>query len=59
VTTPRDRYLNDPAFRNLVTSFEQLLEKAIFDPSELSQACEMAISNFERRKAQQEFTDKR
>lgn len=56
--TPREKYLNDPAFHRLVKAFEQFLEDASFDPSELSQACEMAISNVKARKAQQEFTDK-
>lgn len=47
--TPREKYMNDPDYHNLVNTLEQLIEQAGFTPSELREACVLASINYEMR----------
>lgn len=47
--TPRDKYMNDPEYRQLVLMMEGFIEKAHFSPSELREACVLASINYEMR----------
>ena len=47
--TPEEKYMNDPEYRNLVCTLEQLIDQARFTPSELREACILACINYEMR----------
>lgn len=47
--TPREKYMNDPEYNNLVDTLESLIESARFTPSELREACVLASINYEMR----------
>lgn len=47
--TPKEKYLNDPAYNHLVRMLEDLIERARFTPSELREACVLASINYEMR----------
>ena len=45
--TPRQRYMNDPQFRNLVEYMESHIRAANFTPSEMREAAVLASINYE------------
>lgn len=47
--TPREKYMNDVEFHNLVNHLESLISRAHFTPSELREACVLASINYEMR----------
>ena len=47
--TPKEKYMNDPEYHNLVCTLESLIEAARFTPSELREACRLASINYEMR----------
>jgi len=47
VKTPKDKYMNDPQFNNLVNMLESFIHQAQFTPSELREACVLASINYE------------
>ena len=47
--TPRDKYLNDPEYHQLVRMLESFIERAQFTPSELREAAVLACINYEMR----------
>lgn len=47
--TPKEKYMNDPEYRQLVLTLESLIEQARFTPSELREACILASINYEMR----------
>jgi len=47
--TPKEKYMNDPEYHNLVCTLESLIEAARFTPSELREACLLASINYEMR----------
>lgn len=47
--TPKEKYMNDPEYRHLVCTLEQMIEQAHFTPSELREACVLASINYEMR----------
>ena len=47
--SPKEKYLNDPEYHHLVSTLEQLIERARFTPSELREACILASINYEMR----------
>ena len=48
--TPEEKYTNDPEYRRLVDSLEQLVEMGRFTPSELREACVYAAIRYEMRR---------
>jgi len=57
--TPKEKYMNDPEYHNLVNTLEQLIERAHFSPSELREACVLASINYEMRHIRQQKIDPR
>lgn len=47
--SPKEKYMNDPEYHNLVCMLENLIETARFTPSELREACILASINYEMR----------
>lgn len=47
--SPKEKYMNDPEYHNLVSMLEQMIEQARFTPSELREACMLASINYEMR----------
>jgi hypothetical protein len=47
--SPKDRYENDAAYKNLVDTIESLLVRSQFTPSEVREAAVMACMHFEMR----------
>lgn len=47
--SPKEKYMNDPEYHNLVCVLESLIETARFTPSELREACILASINYEMR----------
>lgn len=47
--TPKDKYLNDPEYHHLVDMLESFIDRAMFTPSELREACIFASINYEMR----------
>ena len=47
--TPREKYMNDPEYHQLVTMLEHFVETARFTPSELREAAVLACINYEMR----------
>ncbi|MFA5920124.1 MAG: hypothetical protein WC856_02385 [Methylococcaceae bacterium] len=47
--SPKEKYMNDPEYHNLVNMLESLIERAHFTPSELREACILASINYEMR----------
>lgn len=47
--TPKEKYMNDPEYHQLVTTLESFIERALFTPSELREACVLASINYEMR----------
>lgn len=57
--TPRDRYLNDPEYHQLVDMLEHFVETARFSPSELREAAVFACINYEMRHVRERTIDPR
>lgn len=57
--TPREKYMNDPEYHNLVRALEQFIERAQFTPSELREAAVLASINYEMRHIRQQTIDPR
>jgi len=57
--TPRDKYMNDPEYHQLVTMLENFIERAQFTPSELREAAMLASINYEMRHVRQYTIDPR
>lgn len=47
--TPREKYMNDPEYHQLVRMLEDFIERAQFTPSELREAAVLASINYEMR----------
>lgn len=48
--TPREKYMNDPEYHQLVTMFEAFIDRAQFTPSEIREAAILACINCEMRR---------
>lgn len=57
--TPRDKYLNDPEYHQLVCMLESFVERAQFTPSELREAAVLACINYEMRHVREQTIDPR
>ena len=57
--TPRDKYMNDPEYHNLVNMLESFIDRAHFTPSELREACVLACINYEMRNVRERTIDPR
>jgi len=57
--SPREKYMNDPEYHNLVNTLESLIERAQFSPSELREACILASINYEMRHIREKQIDPR
>lgn len=53
--TPREKYRNDPAYRQIVNTIEHCLEYGQFTPSEIREACMLACINYEMRRVRTYF----
>jgi hypothetical protein len=47
--SPREKYMNDPEYHYLVQLLESFIDRAMFTPSELREACVLASINHEMR----------
>lgn len=47
--TPKEKYMNDPEYHQLVNMLENFIEQARFTPSEMREACVLATINYEMR----------
>lgn len=47
--SPRDKYMHDPAYAQLVNILTDFIERAEYTPSELREACILACINYEMR----------
>lgn len=57
--TPKEKYLNDPQYHQLVSMLESMIERAQFTPSELREACILASINYEMRHVREMKIDPR
>lgn len=57
--TPREKYMNDPEYHNLVDFLESMIERAQFTPSELREASVLASINYEMRHVRERAIDPR
>lgn len=57
--TPRDKYMNDPEYHQLVDTLEHFIERAQFTPSELREAAILACINYEMRHVREQTIDPR
>jgi hypothetical protein len=57
--TPREKYLNDPEYHQLVCALESFIERAQFTPSELREAAVLASINYEMRRVREYTIDPR
>jgi len=47
--SPKEKYMNDPEYHQLVRMLENFIERAQFTPSELREAAILASINYEMR----------
>jgi hypothetical protein len=47
--SPRDKYQNDPEYRQLVDLLESFIDRAHYSPSEMREAVVLACINYEMR----------
>jgi len=47
--SPKEKYMYDPEYNNLVRTLESFIEQVRFTPSELREACILASNNYEMR----------
>lgn len=57
--TPKQKYMNDPEYHNLVNMLENMIERAHFTPSELREAAVLASINHEMRNVRRITIDPR
>lgn len=57
--TPREKYMNDPEYHQLVRMLEEFIERARFTPSELREAAVLASINYEMRHIREHAIDPR
>jgi hypothetical protein len=57
--SPREKYLNDPEYHELVRCLEGFIERAQFTPSELREAAVLASINYEMRHIRGQHIDPR
>ena len=57
--TPKEKYLNDPEYHQLVCMLEQFVERARFTPSEMREAVVLACINYEMRHVRGQTIDPR
>jgi len=57
--SPREKYMNDPEYNELVKMLENFIERARFTPSELREACVLASINYEMRHIRERQIDPR
>ena len=57
--SPREKFLNDPRYHELVLMLESMIERAQFTPSELREACVLASINYEMRHLRDQHIDPR
>lgn len=57
--TPREKYIYDPEYHNLVSMLESFIETARFTPSELREAVIFACINYEMRRVPEQTVDNR
>jgi hypothetical protein len=55
--TPREKYHNDPSYRNLVSTLESLIYRAEFTPSEIREAAMFAAIRYESMRPRPYFID--
>lgn len=48
VKTPREKYMNDPEYHQLVCMLESFVERGHYTPSEMREAVVLACINYER-----------
>lgn len=57
--TPREKYMNDPEYHQLVDMLEHFVEQSRFTPSELREAAVLACINYEMRHVRERTIDPR
>lgn len=57
--SPREKYMNDPEYHQLVSTRENFIESARFSPSEMREACVLACIKYEMRHVRENSTDPR
>jgi hypothetical protein len=57
--TPKEKYMNDPQYHELVSVLESFIERAQFTPSELREAAVLASINYEMRHVRSHVLDPR
>ncbi len=57
--SPREKYMNDPEYHELVNVLENFIERAQFTPSELREAAVLASINYEMRHIRSQTIDPR
>ena len=57
--TPREKYMNDPEYNELVCVLESFIDRSRFTPSELREACILASINYEMRHIRERQIDPR
>lgn len=55
--SPRDKYMNDPEYYNLVNVMESFIERAHYTPSELREAAILACINYEMKHIRESVID--
>lgn len=57
--TPKEKYMNDPEYHQIVQMLENFIERAQFTPSELREAVVLACINYEMRHVRERTIDPR
>ena len=57
--SPKEKYMNDPEYHELVNVLESFIERARFTPSELREAAVLACINYEMRNVRESNIDPR
>lgn len=57
--SPREKYMNDPEYHQLVNMLESFIERAQFTPSELREASVLVCINYEMRHVRSTTIDPR
>lgn len=59
VKTPREKYMNDPEYHQLVCMLESFVERGHYTPSEMREAVVLACINYEMRHVRERTIDPR